>query len=185
MKKRLRGLCRFQFPIFPLWVEYNGVVTYTGKGKIRKLRNLEWRNLVREKKNTHFLKYHCKIWDKCPNCGTRISFGCEWWLPFPMSVWLGAGISWRLLYTMELRMPRAPKMAPRKKAPHLQIPRHNFFCTLLLYQTLCPISPPSPPRGISAPAACMDLLDCLLLTPNPRMPSYTGIRTHTWPPQSL
>ena len=50
----------------------------------------------------------------------------EWWLPLPLDLWLVALISWRLLGTLEMCMPRALKMTPRKMASDLQIPWHNL-----------------------------------------------------------
>ena len=34
---------------------------------------------------------------KSPDCGTRTSIDREWWLLFPVGLWLIAAISWRLL----------------------------------------------------------------------------------------
>ena len=43
------------------------------------------------------LRYHWKIWYKFPDCGTRTSIDCEWWLLFPTGLWLVAVICWGLL----------------------------------------------------------------------------------------
>ena len=41
-----------------------------------------------------FLKYHPKFWYKIPRFYTSID--CEWWLLFPVGLWLAAAVSWRL-----------------------------------------------------------------------------------------
>ena len=50
---------------------------------------------------------------------------CEWWLPFPLGLWLVALISWRLLGTLELCMPSA-KNDTRTMASDLQMPWQNL-----------------------------------------------------------
>ena len=42
------------------------------------------------------LPYHCNIWYKFADCGTRTSIDSEWWLFFPMGLWLVAAISYSL-----------------------------------------------------------------------------------------
>ena len=40
------------------------------------------------------LKCRCKIWYKFPDCGTMASIDHEWWLLFPMHLWLVSAISY-------------------------------------------------------------------------------------------
>ena len=41
------------------------------------------------------LRYHWKIWEKSPDGSTRTHIIREWWLSFPMRLWLVAENSWR------------------------------------------------------------------------------------------
>ena len=103
-------------------------------------------------KLAQILKYHCKIWYKFPDCGTT-SIDREWWLLFPVCLWLvavisfsfwmvawmAAVISWGLLGTMEICIPRVLEMAPREMASDLQIPRHDlahFRCAKFCHSKL-------------------------------------------------
>ena len=67
-------------------------------------------------------------WSVNGGCYFRWAFG--WLLLILQGLWVVAIISWRLLGTMEMCMPRERKMTPGKEAPELKIPRHNLahFC---------------------------------------------------------
>ena len=77
-----------------------------------------------EKNLAPILKYRAKVWHKFPDCGGRTRIDREWWLLFPVGLWLVAVISWRLLdgclagccYFLEASghngFPRSPPFSP-------------------------------------------------------------------------
>ena len=64
-----------------------------------------------------------------------------------MAAWMVALSSWKLLGTLELRMPRQVTITPREMAPNLQIPWHclaHFCCAKLCHSKNLPV--PTFPR---------------------------------------
>ena len=120
-----------------------------------------------------FLNTTGKFGTKFPDCGTRTKIDCEWWLLFPLGLWLLV-ISWRLLDgcghffwrlgpcgarcpgTMGMCMPRALKMTPTKTVSDLQMPWHilaHFCCAKFGSPKFRLFLPPPPPRWLQGSAS--------------------------------